>query len=184
MGRYISPNITRITDGIQNGPVPQNAYFESMVTMDYTIDQLARGISFIGSYYAEMILDQVLDIVVITADNSLIRITNDILIATLQTTFEVYPLVTLTSPGTEISFDNRNQTSANTPTTTMYHTPTINVLGAKSFELTWAGGARPAAELPIVLANDHAYLFRITSNAAGNHVFYEQLITEDVNRNE
>lgn len=186
MATYKHPNAHAITDLEQAGVVPQNAYYESLVTINATQDQITRGVGFFTNYHWAAGLNVVQDIVAITPATSLIISLEDEIVSTLETEMSVYIGTTFTDNGTVIPVTNRNGLSANTAVVDVYHTPTIDALGALVYTTRWGTGSKSGAirdGFPAILNPSQTYMFRITSRAAGNNITHELHTTEDIQRN-
>ena len=88
-------------------------------------------------------------------------------------TFEYFKATTVTADGTPCTPLNHNETSSNTPELTVFHTPTIDVLGAVSWPEKIVGGTggitpgaiqTPGSEQVVIPSNANR-LFRMTNTA-------------------
>lgn len=186
MGRYLSPESTQITDGIQAGAVPQDVYSEAFSTIALEHRLIHEGKAFFTNYDEALGLGGSFDVVAVTADNALIVSLADLIIVTGETQMDVYIGTTFTDIGTALTMANRNGRSTNTPTLLTYHTPTVDAIGTKIYTTTWGSGSKQGAVrdgFPAILDQDQVYMFRFTSSVAGNTVTHEFHWTEDTNRN-
>ena len=153
-----------------------------MVVISTVHDQITRGKGFFTNYNWAAGLNNVQDIVIVTANNALIVSLEDSITTTLETQMDAYTGTTFTDLGTTIPTINRNGRIVNAATTTVYHSPIINVLGTAVYTTRWGTGNKAGAVkegLPVILIPNTTYMFRITSRAAGNWITHEFHFTED-----
>jgi len=88
----------------------------------------------------------------------------------LKTYSYIYEATTYSGNGTSLSIYNNNRSSAKVSTATVYHTPTVNVLGTEILcEMIPAGskstplGGSSASRLEYILDTSTDYLIRVTS---------------------
>jgi len=90
---------------------------------------------------------------------------------------------TFTDNGTEITAVNRNETSSRTPTTTIYHTPTVDVAGTIfSHGLIPGGGGRftkmggEVGESEFIIAPNTNHLVSVTNTSGSDSKILIELI--------
>lgn len=86
---------------------------------------------------------------------------------------EFFENVTLTADGTALTALNNHRASTNTPSCTIYHTPTAATGGSILFRSALFGGGKneggnSVREKEFILATNQKYLLRFTSWAASN----------------
>lgn len=164
-----------------------NGSVGALVTVDAIHRQIHIGRLFEAGHYATGIANAgTVDILIVTAINSPhVRFQIG---ASGAATAQLYEDVSASANGTAVSSFNRNRNSANTVTTTLFHTPTITNTGTALMLEYLPGGEASGnrtvgSTLPTfeewILKPATKYLVRITNvsgsaiSAAANFAFYE-----------
>jgi len=124
----------------------------------------------------------VVRIVGITGDNSARLLV--IIKATGEAEIEFEKGTTFTDNGTEIDAFNRNENSTNTPTTKIYHTPTVDESGTVfSEDLIPGGGQKNASiggesslDLRYVISANSNHLLKITNTSGAEQKIFVKFV--------
>lgn len=140
--------------------------------LSYPHQEVHLGNTYLVTRLADDVADDAnFDIHIINGSAKLLHIVASATVEGLSWGY-IYEGTTYSAPGTAMTIYNLNRSSNNTSSASAKHTPTVNSLGTKIFEILINGGTGPRSaggalrvttELVLDVSGD--YLFRITNKA-------------------
>lgn len=176
MARYaqISGELIRLFDTNAAQGFTFSPYDEvsgAVMVLDYAHHEIHEGDMYHVSGTATKGIGESYDLLFVTPDTARWAHLVGVVIGSGETAVTFYEGGTITG-GTAVTPYNRNRNSENTPTTLVYHTPSVSDPGTALFTGTFGAGSRSGGEArefdEWVLKRNTKYLLRMTSAATGN----------------
>jgi hypothetical protein len=142
---------------------------QMVITFDESM--IHSGNSFVCRGYKDIASGGTYDLLIVTPDTSRLAHATFQLFNATEIEYYFYINTVTSDNGTQLSCLNRNNNSATTPTTMVYHTPTVTDVGDLAADnrfgnnRTFGGQAHSTEEL--ILKRNTKYLIRTTNRTSG-----------------
>jgi hypothetical protein len=145
----------------------------NLIFIDAGHHEIHDGSSFTSTYTDDKSIGTIMDILIVTPNTTKWAHLIWTIEGESELDISLYRGATASNNGTPLIVSNRNDNSANTPTTVCYHTPTVDSGSEGTLYRVWhtgsgkASGGGTRSDTERILQQNTKYLFRITATAAG-----------------